>query len=131
MTKNTSIASTYTSLNNLDIVTLYCILDYFLALFMPKRTTGRPPSLSLSEIGTIVLLQYKYEIKTLKALHTLLKEKYSGDFTLPTYKSFVSLMNQYAPYLLNSINALLQLTCKENIVCFVDSTSLPVCKIYR
>ncbi len=130
MTSTISLANTPTSLQNLDLVTLYCILDDYLALFSPKRV-GRKPSLSLSEIGTIVVLQCKYEIKTLKALHLLLKEKYGSDFTLPEYANFVNLMNKYAPYLLQSIHTLLQLVSKEDVVCFVDSTSLPVCKIYR
>lgn len=130
--KSTSTTSnTSTSLKNLDLVTLYCILDDYLSLFIPKKKVGRPPSLSLSEIGTIVLLQCKYEIRTLKALHILLEEKYSGEFTLPTYRNFIRLMNKYTPYLLHSIHILLKLVSKEGTMCFVDSTSLPVCKIYR
>ena len=77
ITSNTSIA-----LKDLDLVTHYCILDDYLSLFIPEKKVGRPPSLSLSEIGTIVLLQCKYEIKTLKALHTLLKEKYGNEFII-------------------------------------------------
>lgn len=119
--------------NCFDLVTTFCIFDDLVNMIFPKLyKTGRPRALSLSEIATICLIRTRYKINNLYALYLLLVTKFSSDFTLPTYKNFVSAMNDYAPYLLTLINILLSFNNKRSgTIKIVDSTPIPVCKNIR
>lgn len=121
------------SKNSSDLVTTFCIFDDLVTMIFPHLyKTGRPRALSLSEIATICLIRTRYKINNLYALYLLLVTKFSSDFTLPTYKNFVSAMNDYAPYLLSLINILLSFNNKRSgTIKIVDSTSIPVCKNIR
>ena len=86
------------------------------------------------DMAAINLIQAKYEIKTLKALHQLLKEKYTDTFPkLPAYQNFVLAMNKYSCLFLLRIILLVIRVGRPNLskVKFIDSTPIPVCKVYR
>jgi hypothetical protein len=119
-----------------QLVETFSIFDDFIAhLQLNKQTSGRKASLSLSEVATISLIKSEYGIRTWKGLYKLLQAKYTHEFNLPSYKSFVLLMNNNAKAILVVLNALLQINQKQaGIIKFIDSTPLPVCKntrIYR
>jgi hypothetical protein len=115
------------------IVEIFTVLDDLSALLqLNKQTSGRKPSLSLSEATTISLLKTRYNVSTWSGLYKLLKDKFSSEFDLPTYKNFVLLMNGYAKHILMLLDALLQLTRKQaGVIKLIDSTPLPVCKNYN
>lgn len=121
------------SKNSFDLVTTFCIFDDLTNMIFPNLyKTGRPRYLSLSEIATICLIKTRYKVNNLYALYLLLITKFNNDFTLPTYKNFVSAMNDYAPYLLTLVNILLSFNNKKSgTIKIVDSTSIPVCKNIR
>ncbi len=121
------------SKNSFDLVTTFCIFDDLVNMIFPKLyKTGRHRYLSLSEIATICLIKTRYKIGNLQALYYLLVTKFSNDFTIPSYKNFVSAMNDYAPCLLTLINVLLSFNNKRSgIIKIVDSTSVPVYKNIR
>jgi len=120
-----------TNINN--IVSTFSIFDDLSVLLkLGKQTSGRKPTLSLSEIATISLIKSEYGIRNLKGLYKLLKSRFNREFNLPVYKNFVSLMNKDAKLLLVLINTLLQFNQrKAGIIKIIDSTPLPVCKNIR
>ena len=123
-----------TSLSNLsNIVTTFTVLDDLSALLqLNKQTSGRKPSLTLSEAATISLIRSEYSIRTWKALYKLLIRRFSHEFTLPSYKNFVLLMNRSAKEILVLLNILLQVNNKRSgVIKIVDSTCIPVCKNVR
>jgi len=123
-----------TSLTNINsLVSTFSIFDDLVALLkLGKQTSGRKPSLCLSEIATISLIKAEYQIKTLKGLYKLLKNRFKKEFSLPDYKNFVLLMNKDAKFILILLNALLGFNQKKaGVIKIIDSTSLPVCKNYR
>lgn len=119
--------------NSSSIVTTFTILDDLAALLqLSKQIAGRKTSLSISEVATISLIKSEYGIRTWKGVYNLLKNKYSNDFKLPSYKNFVLLMNSRAKVILVLINILLQINRKHaGIIKIVDSTPIPVCKNMR
>lgn len=119
--------------NPSNLVETFSILDDLNALLqLNKQTSGRKASLNLAEVASISLIKSEYCIRTWKGLYSLLETKFTHDFTLPTYKSFVLLMNQNAKLILILINLLLQLNHQQaGVVKIVDSTHIPVCKNYR
>lgn len=122
------------SLTNIyEIVTTFTILDDLNALLqLNKQSSGRKPTLTLSEAATISLIKSEYGIRTWKGLYLLLKTRFRHEFRLPVYKNFVILMNQYAKLILVMINILLQFNLKQaGVIKLVDSTPIPVCKNYR
>jgi len=122
------------SLSNPSIlVSTFTILDDFNALLqLNKQVAGRKPSLTLSEAATISLIKSEYGIRTWKGLYKLLLARFRSEFSLPHYKNFVLLMNQYAKLILILMNALLQVNRKRaGVIKILDSTPLPVCKNYR
>lgn len=65
-------------------------------------------------------------------MYTLLTERFSSEFHLPSYKSFVEAMNQYTPHLWVMIHLLLQMKNKQSgVIKLVDSTPIPVCHNMR
>lgn len=119
--------------NNQGVVEVFTLLDDLNVLLqLNKRISGRKPSLVLSEAATISVIKSVYGIRTWKALYTLLTDRFTTEFTLPTYKSFVLLMNHYAQVILVLLNALFQLNQRQSgVIKFMDSTPLPVCKNYN
>jgi hypothetical protein len=117
------------------LVTLYCFFDDVIRfLELETKTTGRNPNLSLSELASIWLIGVRYGCRDLKSLWLYLIDNHKSDFRLPSYKCFVESMNRVSRSLMVLLFHLLQanqkeLTDKEAV--FVDSTPLPVCKIYR
>ena len=122
--------------NQSNIVTTFSVLDDLNALLqLNKHISGRKPSLNLAEIATISLIKTEFCIRTWKGLYLLLKRKFVHEFHVPSYKSFVLLMNHNAKPMLILINILLQMN-KEHAgtIKLIDSTPIPVCKnmrIYR
>lgn len=116
-----------------NIVESFTILDDLTVLLqLNKQTSGRKPSLSLSEVATISLIRSEYGIRTWKGTYKLLKTRFKKEFKLPSYKSFVLLMNHNAKIILVLLNILLQINRKKaGIIKLIDSTSLPVCKNIR
>lgn len=118
------------------IVETFCEVDDFCKMFIPqweayclgkgKTNRGPNPSLSLSEIITILLLFHGSNFKHLKSFYhgvaqTFLKGAFPG---LPCYAHFVSLQG----------NALIPLSIflhsrfgKKTGIYYIDSTALPVC----
>jgi len=119
--------------NNQGVVEVFTILDDLNVLLqLNKRIAGRKPSLVLSEAATISVIKSEYGVRTWKALYKLLRDRYTTEFTLPTYKSFVLLMNHYAQVILLLLNALFQLNQRQSgVIKVMDSTPLPVCKNYN
>lgn len=119
--------------NNQGVVEVFTILDdLHVLLQLNKRMPGRKPSLTLSEAATISVIKSEYGVRTWKALYKLLSDRFTAEFSLPTYKSFVLLMNQYAQVILLLLNALFQLNQRQSgVIKFMDSTTLPVCKNYN
>lgn len=119
--------------NPSNLVETFSILDDLNVLLqLNKQISGRKPSLNLAEITTISLIKSEYGIRTWKGLYRLLKNRFKYEFTLPTYKSFVLLMNQHAKLILILINFLLQFNNQQaGVIKIIDSTSIPVCKNYR
>jgi len=119
--------------NPSTIVTTFSVLDDLVALLqLNKQVSGRKPSLTVSETATISLIRSEYGIRTWKGLYQLLKNKFSSDFRLPSYKNFVLLMNRNAKVILVLINMLLQINRKKSgIIKMIDSTHIPVCRNVR
>jgi hypothetical protein len=93
---------------------------------------GRKPSLNLSELAIISIIKSEYGIRTNKHLYKLLRDLFSNEFNLPTYKNFICLMNKYAFVLYYLVQAILGANKDEShLVKFVDSTPVPVCKNIR
>jgi hypothetical protein len=119
--------------NHNHLVSTFTILDDLNALLkLNKHISGRKPSLQLAEIATISLIKTEYAIRTWKGLYKLLNKKFKPEFNLPSYKSFVLLMNQNAKLILVLINTLLQMNNQQaGLIKLVDSTHIPVCKNIR
>lgn len=118
------------------LVTIYCFFDDVISFLelAPKSTTGRNPNLALSELASIWMLGVRYGCRDLKSLWLYLRDNHGSDFKLPSYKCFVESMNRASRNLMVLLFHLLQANRQElndKEVVFVDSTSLPVCKIYR
>lgn len=125
--------SIHISRNNFDLVKSYCIIDDFFSCITVKKTNnGRPSMLSISEMVTICIIGQVYEISCLLRLYELVKDCFSKDFRLPSYKNFVCGMNSVSKSLLLFISTVVSTrnTTKGDI-CFVDGTKIEVCKIYR
>ncbi len=128
MTTNTQNQST-------EILQIRQVHNFFLQFYQEKKwkNKGRPLTLKPPDIATITLIQKHYQIKTLKSLHNLLKEKYTDIFPkLPAYQNFVIIMNKSSTFLLSILLLVLQ-AGKPYLtkVKFIDSTPVPVCKVYR
>jgi len=115
-----------------NIVDLFVwVDDRLLELGISRRCeVGRPPSLTSSEIATILIWDGLTETrKTMKNLYRYIAREYADCFpNLPTYKNFVMLIHSN----LESIALLLLSTLDYSATLrFVDSTMLEVCKYAR
>jgi Transposase DDE domain len=128
---NTPNNITIISKDNFDLVTTFCIIDDFFRFFS-FNVKGRKSILSVSEMATICLIQQVYEVKCLKRLYELVRDRFAVDFKLPAYKNFVVGLNKAGKYLLLFLYSVLSVNNTANgEICFVDSTKIEVCKIYR
>jgi hypothetical protein len=125
--------STGISRSNFDLVKTFCIVDDFFRIISHNRAKiSRPSILCISEIVTITLIGQVYEISCLKRLYELVRDRFSLDFSLPTYRNFVVAMNYGSQYMVIFMNTLLKSrNTTSGEVCFVDGTKIEVCKIYR
>ena len=121
--------------NNFDLVQVFCIFDDVIQLLKlnHKPLGGRPSCLSVTEVCTIVLLQKEFNIGNKKALYKYIYQYHKADFPkLGSYKSFNQALNLYSKFLLEIIVFLMQINYNQSgELVFIDSTTLPVCKIWR
>jgi hypothetical protein len=132
MTPNNTLALPTSSF---DLVQVFCIFDDVVQLLNLNRNPlgGRPSCLSIAEVCTTVLLQKEFNIGNKKALFKYIVRHHKSDFpTLGSYKSFNEALNRYSLYLLQIIIFLMQLNYNQSgELVFIDSTNLPVCRIWR
>ncbi len=111
------------------IIDLYCVID---DLAPEKKCSlgGRPVKMTEVEIVTILIWNVcVLKQKTIKDIHRSLLLYHQEDFkNIPKYSAFVDACHKSIPLLEKILNILLE---KEAPVRIVDSTMLPVCKIYR
>lgn len=111
------------------ITDLYCIVH---ELVESKKYPqgGRPVKMTEVEIVTILVWNIcVLKQKTIKDIHTSLKIYHNEDFlNIPKYSAFVDACHRSIPTLERVLQSLLHNTAPLRIV---DSTMLPVCKIYR
>lgn len=106
--------------------------SFFHSLTPEVKRVGRPSLLTLPDIACITLLQAQYHIVSLHALYWFLHDHYKDQFYLPCYKNFIASMKRGSPFLLYCVQLVLHSLKFENSTpYFIDSTPLPVCKIYR
>lgn len=120
--------------SELDLVQVYCIFDDIVTIMKweDKPLGGRPPKLSIAEVCTIVLIQKEFNICNVKSLYKLIKSNYCNNFNLGCYKCFNDSLVRCSKYLLQLTFLIFQINnLKSGVLTFVDSTSIPVCKIWR
>jgi hypothetical protein len=110
------------------IVDLYSWVDDTLSKSLPKNT-GRPLSLSHSEIITILIWNtITLKQQNFKDIFTAVHLYHTKDFpTLPKYSSFMNHCHAVIPQFLELIELLLQ----SSDIGIVDSTMIEVCKMQR
>ena len=106
------------------------VQNFFTDLYQTKRTLGRPPNLNTSDIATILMIQSEFGNCNLLRLYKLLKTHYLEHFELPCYKNFVLSMHRETIHLISLLNTILSYFSNKNLM-FIDSSALPVCKIYK
>ena len=132
--RNNQLNNILISTKTFDLVKCFCIIDDFFGIITvnKQRKGGRQSILSVSEMVTICVIGQVYEISCIKRLYELVRDCFSSEFTLPSYKSFVCGMNDISKPLLLFINSLLSTrNTTHGDICFVDGTKIEVCKIYR
>ena len=105
------------------------VQNFFIDLYQLKRLLGRPPKLNTSDIATILMIQSEFGNCNLLRLYKLLKTHYLEHFELPCYKNFVLTMHRETVHLIRLLNTILTYFSNKNLM-FIDSSALPVCKIY-
>lgn len=115
-------------LHSHNIVDLYSWVDDIVPK-QPLQKTGRPLSVSDSEIITILIWNtVTLKQQNLKDIFNALNLYHKKDFpTLPKYSSFISHCHKIIPQFLELIEVLLQ----SSDTGIVDSTMLEVCKLQR
>lgn len=111
------------------ITDMYCLVDELVER-RTYPTGGRPPKMTETEIVTILVWNVcVLKQKTLKDIHTTLSIYHTKDFLhIPKYSAFVDACHRAIPVLERVLQLLLHDTAEYRIV---DSTMIPVCKIYR
>jgi hypothetical protein len=139
MTSKLNPATTNCSNNqNLSSEYLQLQVDNFLNANF-KAKTGRPAKLSFTELLFCLELKREYTCETWLGVYKCLldKVKYGEvDFNLPTYANFLKSIKRLIFYLFYLIHYQTQINRqlffkKEVRIAFVDSTSIPVCKVIR
>jgi Transposase DDE domain len=106
------------------------VQNFFTDIYKDKRQLGRPPKLNTAEVATILMIQSEFGNCNLLRLHNLLKTHYLEHFDLPCYKNFVLTMHRATVNLIEILNWIFHYFSNKNLM-FIDSSALPVCKIYR
>jgi Transposase DDE domain len=106
------------------------VQKFFTDSYKEKRQLGRPSKLTTSDIGTILMIQNQFGNCNLLRLYNLLKTHYLEDFELPCYKNFVLTMHRKTVNLIEYLQLIFQYFSSEELL-FIDSSALPVCKIYK
>lgn len=96
----------------------------------PRQSIGRPSSLTVSEIITILIWDGITEPhKTIKNLYRYIKREYADYFPhIPAYQNFVTLIHRNLENMTLLLLSALNYSARLR---FVDSTMLPVCKLAR
>ncbi len=130
-------------MNELEVTTLFCVVDDFVQLFEPQWQriwlesntsshwwTTRKSCLSLSEIMTIAILFQASGFRTFKRFYNReIKDRWSQLFpSAPSYSWFVRLFERVAFPLFALSQTLLG---KSEGIAFIDSTVITVCHIRR
>lgn len=108
------------------------VKELFIDVFkdMERRKVGRPSNLTTADVAVILLIQNEYGNQNLKKLYKELLHHFSYLFALPSYKNFVLTMHRETVELLKLLLWLCNYYSTSNPK-FLDSTPLPVCKIWR
>jgi len=116
------------SLQSHHITDLYVWVDDLIN--SQEKSVGRPSILSNNELITILIWNaLTVRQKTLKGIYRWIKTYHKHDFPrLPTYNAFLDHCHRIIPLLLWFLE---QLLTKETPIRFMDSTMVPVCKLYR
>ncbi len=112
------------------ITDLYVWVDDLLPKESVHSRGGRPRTLSLSEVVTILIWQsLALKAKTMKDAHLWIARYHGDDFPrLPKYQRFVELCHAAMPSLVFVLEHVLETTSPVRLM---DSTMLPVCKLQR
>jgi hypothetical protein len=115
-------------LSSHHIVDLYCWVDDLLP--HAEKISGRPPTLSMSEVTTILVWHtVALRQKTLRTVYDTVSLYHKSDFPrFPSYSAFVSSVHRALPHMFYILSTLL---CDEEAVRIIDATMLPVCKPHR
>lgn len=127
--------------NNLDLSSFENIdnwLDNVYSFFNHDRHGGRPRTMKFRNVLLCLNLKQKYTCETWKGLYNCLidKGKSEIDFKIPHYSNFLITVKTFVTFLIQillwQINMnKVEFLKKDFKIAFVDSTSLPVCKIIR
>jgi len=123
-----------TKVDTSSLVEIVQVHRFFLEIYgKPKSRGGRPAILNPPEIATITLIQARYQIQHLVSLHKFLVDYFSVlQIPVPAYQNFVLSMHRGSLFLLELVILVLRTNCTDTSrVKIIDSTPLPVCKIYR
>jgi Transposase DDE domain len=99
-------------------------------IYQEKRQVGRPSNLNFADIFAILMIQNTCGNNNLTTLYRTLKKYHSNSFELPCYKNFVLTLHRKTVDLLKLLLWIFQYFGSSQIQ-FMDSTALPVCKIYK
>ena len=127
------------------ITELYVFIDNFLKIYLSteignqmyitywKNKRGFSKSLTLSEVVTLNLVRFYYNISDLKSFHRLLKNDLTKYFpNTPNYENFLKSTNKSLGFILVILKYLLHKNSRcDSKYHFIDSTDLPVCKNYN
>ena len=106
------------------------VQNLFTDLIQERSSIGRPPNLNLSDVAVILIIQNQYGNQNLKKLYNELRDHYNTYFQLPCYKNFVLTLRRRTVELIGIVPEICKYYSLAGIK-FIDSTPLPVCKIWR
>lgn len=114
------------------ITTLFCMIDDFMKLSPKKKLwtrVWRKPSLSGSEVITIVIFWKLLWYKTLSWIYWHMRNYFSKCFSLPHYKNFVTLSNKHSLEAVEILSILLKMNTSKVKQCLylIDSSKVAVC----
>lgn len=117
-----------------NLIEIYCYVDNFIKKIQEKKVeVGRPSILNKSSYITLSIIKNIYGMRTIRQLYEFTKQYLQKDFPqLPSYQQFnegITSCYRYVMVLLYCMTR--SIRSKQHTVHFVDSTSLPVCKIFR
>ncbi|MDR0472373.1 MAG: IS982 family transposase [Treponema sp.] len=128
-------------MNELMLITLYCVIDDFIKAVMNtetgqkmleswKASRGPQRQLCLSEVLTLNVLRFSFHIFDLKAFVRIAECSYKAYFPgLPNYENFLKASNQSFSFTVVLLQYLLELNRRmsKGGLFFFDSTALSVC----